>query len=348
MSANYVIYIYYLRFCHAGRSCSISFSDDQAYCFFHLTPRKVSAMASEVPSAAASERPSINRRFSACDSCAIRRVRCDGGKPCEQCRTRSMRCTSFSSRKKPGPKGPRPSTTLKILELQRKGDLDVVSLKESEKSEESPESSQSPPLERVCTSQGGGIGDFWASQVDCLDTFELLPLQSYIICLDIFHENLYPIWPVIAIQELKERLAICRADVGAYTLAAAICAATISQLNHASNIEVLENASSLQFALVAQCAREVSHIPTSQSTDQILLNLFMHIYFINIGKFQSAADYVQKAAAALQYHQLLQESTNPTTIESDVDIQRLEIFSLVCIMERSAKYTKKSPFNGNG
>lgn len=279
----------------------------------------------------ASSRTSPIRAPSACDSCAIRRVRCDAANPCQECQTRSMRCTFFNTRKKRGPKGPRLSTTLKILELQRKGDLAT----QPECSNKSPGSSSPPAIEFLSISLGGDPEPLHSSQIHCLDPFEVLPMESYFHHLDIFHERLYPIWPVISTQELKQRLTANPADFGSYALAAAICAATITQLGRPSNNELRDQQPlSFQFALIAQCAYQMCHVPSNDKSEPILLPFFMHIYFSNVGKLRSAVDYMHKTVAALQWYQLNQELDNSPTNGVDLGVQQLQIFCLVFIMER--------------
>ncbi|KAJ3498322.1 hypothetical protein NLG97_g1217 [Lecanicillium saksenae] len=282
----------------------------------------------------AAERPLLLRASSACDSCAIRRVRCDAGAPCEECRVRSMRCTYFHTRKKRGPKGPRQSTTLKILELQRKADLDSLGSGQHGDSSGSPTSSPPPPSEALCASMMDNLELLGATISPCLDPFESLTLESYFHHLDIFHERLYSIWPVILTQELKQRMSSFPTDFGTYALAAAVCAATITQLGLPGNSEGFDQPSSPHFALIAQCAYQMGHAPYVGAADPVLLPFFLHVYFANTGNLRAAGDYLQRAVTALQWQQFNQDTANSPT---DTSIQHMELFCLVFNTERSAK-----------
>jgi hypothetical protein len=86
-----------------------------------LTGRTKSTFESDrpvIPEVSASTiKPSCRMR-KACDACSIRKVQCDGRKPCRRCVASHFDCTYLKSRAKPGPKGPRKKTTAAIRILQ--------------------------------------------------------------------------------------------------------------------------------------------------------------------------------------------------------------------------------------
>ncbi|ONH80073.1 Maltose fermentation regulatory protein MAL13 [Saccharomyces cerevisiae] len=54
----------------------------------------------------------------ACDCCRIRRVKCDGKRPCNRCLQHDLKCTYLQPLRKRGPKNIRSRSLKKIAETQ--------------------------------------------------------------------------------------------------------------------------------------------------------------------------------------------------------------------------------------
>lgn len=125
-----------------------------------------------------------------CDSCSIRKVKCDLQVPCSRCVTHNLECTNKRIRKKCGPK--------KIHEKTREA---IKNLNESE---------------NIFTQQ--------------LQTDHFIPafaLDKLLPSLNCYQTWYYGIWPVVSIAEITARVA--QNDVSAYSLACAISAAILNK-----------------------------------------------------------------------------------------------------------------------
>jgi hypothetical protein len=284
-----------------------------------------------------------------CDGCSLRRVRCNGGNPCNECRKRSLECTFLRAPRKRGPKGPRVSTSQKVVSYQEQIRHDGQRLTEPESSQPSvsPQSVQEDCYKdsRSPTSFDPGFGG------SCLVVLEhrtpQLPLSLYIQYLESFRSCLMSVWPIINVDFLIARLVSNSPDdYEAYALAGSVCATVIAQL-HLRQLRLSRQHRSIPdlsgvaeaFARHAQGLRDQHSYRESESTDSLLTAFFLHIYFANTERIRAGAMYLHEAIAQLS----LQKLHRPETFEELADEQRelmLRIFWLAFVTER---YLSSSP-----
>lgn len=171
------------------------------------------------------------RATNPCDGCAIRRVRCEGGRPCKECQKRFLTCTSLRVTRKRGPKGPRQSTTQKVRSLQKQLELANGQATQAPESDDglgpessfgSPAATTNPPTPQARRPSFATVGPF--------PKHNPLPLEAYCKFLGVFRERLYSVWPVLCCGSLITRLVSDEQDYDAWALASSVCAGVIAQL----------------------------------------------------------------------------------------------------------------------
>ncbi|KAF3391245.1 putative sucrose utilization protein SUC1 [Penicillium rolfsii] len=199
-------------------------------------------------------RTSASMMASPCDGCFVRRVKCDRQRPCQTCLMRQQTCTYFRVRKKPGPKGPRSDTTLKIEEIQRRAMSDV---------EMATPAAESAVL-RAANSH--------------------IPISSYYAVLDVFQARLHDVWPIADIEQLKCHFNSSGNDPLLHALAAALCAATLAQLRlGGSPTPCLAELSATAEDFAKECLRIrlENHYNQKPSLEALTTSIFLHMYYAN-------------------------------------------------------------------
>lgn len=206
---------------------------------------------------------------SPCDSCFVRRVKCDRCQPCLTCLTRSQTCTYVRIRKRPGPKGPRLATNRKIEEIQgvpRPAVKMAISL-------------QSP---RALCSPDSRIA-----------------IGNYCAVLDMFQIHLYDIWPIIDTEDLRLYLMGEEAiEPIFHALAAALCAATLAQ----TRLWIIQDPYPEGVAVTAhEFAKECLRVRLEHTTNQgpslqaLVTSIFLHMYYANLDQVTPATIYLREA-----------------------------------------------------
>ncbi|KAK1541504.1 AflYd/sugR/sugar regulator [Colletotrichum paranaense] len=223
-----------------------------------------------------------------CDGCSLRRVRCHlqgSSPPCNECRKRSVECTFLRVPRKRGPKGPRLSTTHKVVNYQEQIRQNRSGLPLPARGPtQSPRSPSTPGVENESTAQKN-------------------PLEVYIEYLNKFRDHLTCVWPVVNVESLKSRICGSLDDHDAWALAGAICATVIAQLRlsqlRLSKQHILvsdDNSIAESFAHHAQLSHNLSnqrHQSTyykEDTTDSLLTAFFLHIYFANTERIRLATN----------------------------------------------------------
>ena len=250
-----------------------------------------------------------------CDGCALRRVRCAGGQPCLECKHRAIACTFLRVRRKRGPKGPRPGTSLKIEQFQK-------TLQENTSQHSLP----TPPEESTLRSASPSSTTHSTG----------IPLKVYERFLQIFRQRLYSVWPIVSYDELVARLRNDPDDHESYSLAAALCSAVIAQLRLPEHVVSFESISSSEFAAECQRLRRLFDYQEHFTMSSLLASFFLHIYFANADKLRTAGFYLRETltyAHGLKLHQL-DSYVNLSARERQL---RLRIFWILFISERYAQ-----------
>lgn len=266
-----------------------------------------------------------------CDTCAVRRVKCGVERPCHECRKRGLECTSLRARRKRGPKGPRQSTTDRVRgRLRRQSSVTAVSTDDD------------------FDHDGGDGHDYGRDDGrDGRDSHELrnpsvwtcrpprhhrLPLSAYRRFIKIFHARLLPIWPVVSPDRLMANLALDQDDNETSALAAALCAATISQLRLEEHTSRRDAVSSLAFALETERFRSSYDYRENCTLSSLLTAFFLHMYYSNANKLRTAALLLREAITCCHTLELHRPDTF-TILGSVEKALRIRVYWLLLISE---------------
>lgn len=106
------------------------------------------------------------------------------------------------------------------------------------------------------------------------------PISSLVLRICIYRLRLYPVWPIVAVEEIMASLKRDEQDMETYALATAIGAATIAQLKLSTSDSNAASASAME----AECQRS-----KLLSKDRPCVNLhtlrtafFLHVYHENM------------------------------------------------------------------
>lgn len=279
-----------------------------------------------------------------CDTCVVRRVKCGVERPCHECQKRGLECTSLRARKKRGPKGPRQSTSDRARLCKK-------SITESP--EEQHPAASATPSDYGGNGEDGGSGDDDGESQNaysvCTSFTALLPpnrcdtcksprhnrrlpLSAYYRFIEIFHARLYPIWPVVSPDRLMANMAFNENDNETFALAAALCAATISQLRLEEHTNSRDAVSSLMFALEAERFRSAYDYRENCGLPSLLTAFFLHMYYSNANKLRTAALLLREAITCCHTLELHRSDTF-TALSSIEQSLRLRVYWLLFISE---------------
>jgi hypothetical protein len=247
---------------------------------------------------------------SPCDSCFVRRVKCDRQDPCQTCLIRQQGCTYLRVRKRPGPKGPRSATTRKIDEIQRGITANVE------------------------MTTPGSIPTFESPVLHASSS--RIPIPTYYAVLDIFQARLYDIWPITNIEDLKLRLKSLDSNPTAHALAAALCAATLAQIR----IWLVPNPYPEDLSVTAEdfvkeCLRVrlEHHYHQEPSLQALVTSVFLHMYYANRDQITPATIYLREA---ITYADLLHLCHNSSSdpVKSEQRQLELRCYWIIFVTER--------------
>jgi hypothetical protein len=163
-----------------------------------------------------------------------------------------------------------------------------------------------------------------------------LPLSAYLEFLEIFRRRLYPVWPIVSYDDLISRLRADDHDFEAYALAGALCAAVIAQLRLPEHEASFVPISSRHFEIEARRMRNLFDYGENFSMASLLTSFFLHVYFANANKLQTAGLYLREAITyghGLGLH-LIEASPSLDAISEQQ--LRLRVYWILFISERSA------------
>lgn len=255
----------------------------------------------------------------ACDSCSIRKIKCNGRSPCDACLVSSLPCLNLRRLKKSGPKGPRKRTKEAILQIQQT-------------SQDSDGSQCVLGVLRPSTPRASS-GDVRSgmSSPDSSPPTRRIPIATFTYYLNTYQNQLYFIWPIVNWRALLIRLGDAD-DTVAYALAASICAATMAQL-HLD--EDLDGHSYQSMACEAESAQFLLDYPKHQMIDGLLTYFFLHVFYSNIGKFTKSTLRLRDAITYAHLMELHQDSFY-VNLCPDVTQYHLRIAWILFITDRSA------------
>ncbi|KAL3462685.1 hypothetical protein BJX64DRAFT_288149 [Aspergillus heterothallicus] len=255
-----------------------------------------------------------------CDACALRRVKCDACNPCTWCLKHEQPCTYLRIRRRRGPKGPRPSTIMRVTEqrtLSPRMDREFIS------------SSPVPSHSTIAATP--------ATQASTPGYTGRIPLSQYFTYLDMYQSKLYAIWPVVAAENLKARLCDERhIEPDVHALAAALSAATILQLRLLDEESNSSSAAATSEAFVRECLRHRNTLTSSNtiSTNLLLISLFLHMYYANTEQIHAATFALRDAITYTHLLRLDDEDTLDSLPVEEKEVG-IRIFWVLFVTERT-------------
>lgn len=265
-----------------------------------------------------------------CDYCVRRKTRCDGGLPCRKCIEAKppLECTYLNPVRKRGPK----TTKLRrpLDERRRSGDdssgVEFVGRHRISNSDEAPLANNRLTGPARC----------------CHASIRRLHTSVFIPVVEIYRSRMYSVWPVLdapnLISKLEEPGSHGTPDVEIYTLTAALCAATMAQLDLEP---VRSGPDSVDKAYMeGEClrARNTTSYREHPSVEGILTSFFLHVYHAKIDSRNAAFMFLQEAislARLLGLDDTGCDSNLPN--ENSLDPQRYQkqmIYLLLWVSER--------------
>ncbi|KAE8317076.1 fungal-specific transcription factor domain-containing protein [Aspergillus transmontanensis] len=212
-----------------------------------------------------SAKPSVTKR--ACDGCKIRKIRCGGGQPCRSCTKAKIKCTYVRVQQCRGPRRLRSTTQFLIEQAQVQGDSnDCVAS----------HSSTEAMLERLHSDTTP------ARQTTFMESSRI-PLDALTSPLSIYHVRMYPVWPIVNVEEMVSVLQLDadQSDNETYALSTAVAAATIAQLRLEQGPGAGETITAEMLAAECLRARNLCYYRSQANLNSIRTSFFLHVYYEN-------------------------------------------------------------------
>ncbi|KAJ4264184.1 hypothetical protein NW762_005378 [Fusarium torreyae] len=270
-------------------------------------------------------RPSRKVR-QACDACHKRKVRCDGSKPCLNCRGSEVGCTYLAVHKKTGPRGPRHARR----PLGRPAPV-------------APQS----PLPRFNEGSYSSEPEKSASPSSSLSSENFSPssqITEEVIrwCLDAYFKHKYPLTPILDRQKLEQTPRSAE-DHG---LIAACCAiiALSPEILPPSSIRDNLTVPPADFLISETLrSREYCNPIEHPSLTHIQTSFFLYAAFFSLDKDNSAWYYLQEAITMLQTLRLHEEATHSNNDDPVSTTYAQRMFWVLFITERAYALQRNRP-----
>ncbi|KAG9245899.1 fungal-specific transcription factor domain-containing protein [Calycina marina] len=236
-----------------------------------------------------SSQPSTKR---ACDACKIRKVRCSSTTPCTGCVAIGSPCTFNRLQGNRGPRKLRAKTINQIAQSQRCADgLSLPTMEVVRRTPVSPSASiagsGSGPGPGLPTQHGSEwplpplvasppISNPPAQMVPATIT----PVATLTLHLCVYRLRMFPLWPIVAVEDLMVALQRGGEVTEEYALANAVAAATIVQLR----LDPLKN--SAEVVTVESMEREAQRVRAigqmKLTLNHLTIVFFLHVYHENL------------------------------------------------------------------
>lgn len=168
-----------------------------------------------------------------------------------------------------------------------------------------------------------------------------IPVQVLRQYLQIYHERLYAVWPVVKWQALLAELESNPGEPEIYALATSLAAAVMGQLQLKETTVFYEVSgmthsmvvSTDHFAAEALRARRTFEWRDRANVRGLLTSLFFHVYYENRGNKSSSSLALREAVTFVQTMELHLESTYATLPPDEAD-QKRRLFWLLFVTEK--------------
>ncbi|KAK0701461.1 hypothetical protein B0T21DRAFT_417171 [Apiosordaria backusii] len=200
--------------------------------------------------------PSRQRKIGSrsCDACKIRKLKCTETAPCQRCVAAGLDCTFNKTQ---STRGPRTLRTRTLQQIQNATQFQQPA---------SPPLHQPPSINVTVNTV----------------TPPAISVESLVVRLCIYRLRLFPVWPIVAVEQVIAALHRDPHDVETYTLAVAIGAATMAQLKLSRFKDPNITDSLPAAALQDECQRTRRSLNSGGANlSRLQTSFFLHIYHEN-------------------------------------------------------------------
>lgn len=287
---------------------------------------------------------STRRKISsrACDGCKIRKVRCSEAPPCTRCESIGIECTFKKRQATRGPRSLRAKTMAEIRSLQESQGPTPWADSGSPAGSSGPP--PPPPPDVRQQQQQSSCGENTGSGTERRKT----PVSSLIVRLCLYNHRLFPVWPIIAAEDIIGALLRDPADVETYALANAVCAAIIAQLKLPFEGRTDDNDPVTAASMAAECQRAKTSLADADGGPEMNLNMlrisfFQHIYHENLSPGGSKSLlFLREAITTAQIMGLHRRSSYAYLAAAEQQMRR-RIIWLLFVTERGVAMLHKLP-----
>ncbi|PYH91608.1 hypothetical protein BO71DRAFT_459543 [Aspergillus ellipticus CBS 707.79] len=265
----------------------------------------------------------------ACDGCKIRKIRCGGGQPCQSCFNARIKCTYIRVQQPRGPQKLRATTKYLIDQAQR--GLESETLPSALSSGEVLEADHAPsPVPQRCGAK---------------TERSRIPTNILASPLYIYHVRMYPVWPIVDVENVMSILQqdTEEKDHETYALATAVAAATIAQLRLGQNSLPDKSITAEHFATECMKARRLCDYRSKLNLNNVRTAFFLHVFYENQ---QSGASesllYLREAITLAQMMYLHREASYGNLLPDEQQMRR-RVLWLLFVTERGVCILHKLP-----
>lgn len=284
----------------------------------------------------------------ACDACKIRKVRCSEQPPCARCASIGIECTFNKRQATRGPRSLRAKTLQEIRHIQESqgqgqnsiqyhGRGSIGSLPDGVPTDgvfagdhESPRGGETSP-------DGGTKGET-----------NRTPCSSLIVRLCIYRLRLFPVWPILAAEDVIASLLRDPADLATYAIANAVCAAVIAQLKLPFEGRTDDNDHATAASMAAECARIKALLHDGDdgpdaNLDMLRIAFFQHIYHENQSPGGTKSLMFLREAITIAQVMGLHRRSSYALLSPEEQQMRRRILWLLFVTERGVAMLHKFP-----
>ncbi|KAL4974677.1 fungal-specific transcription factor domain-containing protein [Aspergillus desertorum] len=245
----------------------------------------------------------------ACDGCKVRKVRCGGGNPCRPCLNARIQCTYNRMHQTRGPQKLRAATRHLIEQNQRTDAHQPCS----------PGSDDEVP--------------------------KSLPLNAIAPLLYIYHVRMYPVWPIVDVDDLIATLQQDSdgRDHETIALVTSIAAATMAQLRLGDSSTSDRSVTADIFAAECLEARKRFDYRSRVDLNNVRTAFFLHVYYENQQPGGSESILYLREAITLAQMMYLHREASYASLAADEQKIRRRVLWLLFVTERGVCILHKLP-----
>ncbi|CAN8096952.1 unnamed protein product [Discula destructiva] len=302
--------------------------------------------------------PPVQRRkigSRACDACKIRKVRCSEAPPCTRCASIGIECTFNKRQATRGPRSLRAKTMAEIRAFQETQDRQQQQQQQQQAASSVPSEgrrgSQASDENGGPGRRGSAASSSSRSRSSCSNNGSPergTPVSSLIVRLCLYNQRLFPVWPILIVEDVISSLLQHPADNETYALANAVCAAIIAQLKLPFAGRTDDNDPATAASMAAECLKAKISLRTGDDGPDMNLNMlrisfFQHIYHENMNPGGSKSLLFLREAITIAQIMGLHRKSTYLSLPAEEQQMRRRIIWLLFVTERGVAMLHKLP-----